>query len=192
MFSVIYLQLPGTSSKLSFFLFFPNPILFSLFSTWRFALWKVCPTLNKKIITTLKDQQDYNFSDLCPLLDALRWWPYCFPKLPSVGDSLLSWLSVESVLVYSFLNQFTAPKKFICTKPLLMTQLRNVPIPLIWKRLDLFDFPKYGSPNPRLRSLCLGVNTCRDFFILVNGLWLIFAFSSLNSVSSRLYTNSLH
>lgn len=43
----IDLQLPGASSKLSFFLLFPNPILFNWSSIRRFAFWKVRPTLKK-------------------------------------------------------------------------------------------------------------------------------------------------
>lgn len=70
--------------------------------------------------------------------------------------------------------------------------LACLPIPPIWNRVDfripIFPDPREGSPIPKLRSLCLGVSMAWCFLPrrLPNGLWLVFVFSSLNSVSRRL------
>lgn len=86
------LQLPGASSKLSFFLLFPKPILFNWSSIRRFAFWKVRPTLRKRkfVFKTKKCRfptstffkRDSEILALLspkthprPDLDALRWWP---------------------------------------------------------------------------------------------------------------------
>ena len=62
-------------------------------------------------------------------------------------------------------------------------------MPPIWKRVDFRIFPELNDSIPKLRSLCRGVSMWCFFLKFPRGLWLIFAFSSLSSVSRRLCIN---
>lgn len=69
-----------------------------------------------------------------------------------------------------------------------------LPIPPILNLDDFLDLPppRHDSPPiPKFLSLCLGVRTWCFFLTFPKGLWLILAFSSLSSVSRRLYFEKL-
>lgn len=65
-----------------------------------------------------------------------------------------------------------------------------IPMPPIWKRVDLRILPELIGSIPKFLSLCRGVSMWCFFFKFPRGLWLIFAFSSLSSVSRRLCMNA--